>query len=305
MSDLRILLTGCHGLLGQQVVRTMPGKVQILGADIDEKSLIHGDHFHYAQLDITRKSDVIQVCKEFDPDWIINTAAFTLVDECEIQKEQCWHLNVHGVEYLSFCARKHKAKLLHVSTDYIFDNTKEIYQESDPANPLNYYGKSKFASENAVRGCGAEWTIFRTSTLYGVDYLKARENFVTWVIGNLSSGKKIKIVTDQWGNPTLARNLAEAIWRAIMLNKYGIYNVAGSDIIDRYTFTKTISEIFRLDGSLISPITTESLNQKAPRPYKIGLDVTRAENELDFHLMGIKEALDIFKNEYTVLHRNN
>ncbi|MFC1728895.1 dTDP-4-dehydrorhamnose reductase [candidate division KSB1 bacterium] len=305
MGSLKILLTGCHGLLGQRIVQSITGDVFVHGVDIDDSAFIHGKQFEYSRIDITKRREVAGIVRSLQPDWIINAAAFTDVDACETEKEKCWRINVESVEHLCHYARACKAKLIHLSTDYIFDNRKELYTEDDRAAPLSYYGKSKLASENTVRASGPDWAIIRTSTLYDVDMLKGRNNFVTWVIHNLQRREKIRVVTDQWGNPTLARNLAGAIWRVITGNERGVFHVAGRDVVDRYRFTRAVAEKFNLDHDLIFPVTTDMLDQKAQRPLKIGLDTSKAARVLEIPLLGLAEGLDLFKKDYLKVHRIN
>jgi len=305
MIPLKILLTGCNGLLGQRVVQCMPANVHITGIDQDEQVYIHGERFKYIRLDITDRKSVKCLIDEIAPAWIINTAAYTDVDGCETNKEICWRVNVEGVENLVKSARKVKAKFIHISTDYVFDGKKELYKEDDKPSPLSYYGRSKLASENIVRASGIEGAILRTSTLYDIDTLKAGKNFPLWVIQNLQKRNIIKIVTDQWGNPTLARNLASAVWRIVTLNRSGVYHTAGRDNMSRYTFARRIADIFGLDDYLIQPITTTELGQAAKRPLKIGIDISKAEAELDIIMIGVEEGLKIFKKDYLALHRNN
>ena len=305
MIPLKILLTGCNGLLGQRVVQCMPAHVHIIGIDQDEQVYIHGKRFKYIRLDITDRKSVKCLIDEIAPAWIINTAAYTDVDGCETNKEICWRVNVEGVENLVKSAKKFKAKFIHISSDYIFDGKKELYKEDDKPSPLSYYGRSKLASENIVRASGIEGAILRTSTLYDIDTLKAGKNFPLWVIQNLQKRNIIKIVTDQWGNPTLARNLASAVWRIVTLNRSGVYHTAGRDNMSRYTFARRIADIFGLDDYLIQPITTTELGQAAKRPLKIGIDISKAEAELDIIMIGVEEGLKIFKKDYLALHRNN
>ena len=305
MTNTRILLIGCYGLLGQRIVQGMLPEAFVLGVDQDENAYIHGEHFQYARLDITNRKEVKRMCEEYNPDWVINAAAYTNVDECEIKKELCWRVNVEGVENLVKFAKKIEAKFIHISSDYIFDGKKNLYTEEDLPSPLSYYGKAKLASENVVRASGIDWTILRTSTLYDVDALKGQQNFVTWVVQNLRQGNSIRIVTDQWGNPTLARNLAAAVWQVVSLNRTGVFNAAGKDNVDRHTFAKKIAEYFNLDAELLIPVTTEELKQKALRPLRIGLDTSKIERELEMNMVGIEEGILIFKKDYLAMHRNN
>ncbi|MFC1493637.1 SDR family oxidoreductase [candidate division KSB1 bacterium] len=295
----KILLTGCHGLLGQYIISSKPDECFLRGIDIDDVSLIHGTNYDHQKIDITKSKEIKGLIDVLKPDLIIHTAAFTNVDECEIRKEHCWQINVESLENIIKYAKRINAKLIHISSDYIFDGEKEIYCPDDLGSPLNYYGKAKLAAENLVRGSGLDWTILRTSTLYDVDRLKGKENFVTWVIKNLQEGSRIRIVNDQWGNPTLARNLAEAVWKVVSGNQLGVYNASGSEMCDRLSFTRNIAEVFDLDPGLIQPVTTAELNQKAKRPLKIGLDISNTEND------NIIEGLTIFKMDYLSLHRVN
>ncbi|MCH8285300.1 SDR family oxidoreductase [candidate division KSB1 bacterium] len=305
MTKAHILLTGCHGLLGQRFVQKLTKDHFILGVDIHENTYIHGENYQYKSLDITNRKNVKRICEEFKPDWIVNTAAFTDVDACEKEKERCWKVNVESVENLVFYARINGAKLIHFSSDYVFDGTKELYSEDDAASPLNYYGRAKLASENIVKGSGIDWAILRTSTLYDIDALKGNQNFVTWVVKNLQQGESIKIVTDQWGNPTLARNLAAAAWKVILLNRTGVYQTAGKEIINRYDFAKKIATLFDLNEWLLEPIVTMELGQSAIRPLKMGLDISKAERKLELDMLGVDAGLSIFKSEYLNIHRNN
>ncbi|MCP4726711.1 MAG: sugar nucleotide-binding protein, partial [bacterium] len=179
------------------------------------------------------------------------------------------------------------------------------YSPADLGSPLNYYGKAKLAAENLLMGSGLDRAILRTSILYDVDRLKGKENFVTWVIKNLKKGSRIRIVNDQWGNPTLARNLAEVVWRVISGNHSGIYNAAGRESCDRFSFTNNIAETFDLDPGLIQQVTSAELNQKAKRPLKIGLDISDTERDMKIKMYNIIEGLTIFKNDYLSLHRVN
>ncbi len=305
MKKIRIILTGCHGLLGQRLVQEMRDDVLVLGVDLHETPHIHGEHFQYAQLDITSRADVKHIFSEFAPNVVINTAAFTDVDTCETEKETCWRVNVDGVKHIAYAAHKLKAKVIQFSTDYIFNSRKEVYTEDDTPEPLNYYGKSKLASENIIKAGGENWAIVRTSTLFDVDTLLDKQNFVTWVIKNLQQGNTIKVVSDQWSNPTLARNLAQLVWNIVYNNFTSVYHAVGRDNTNRFAFAKRIASIFDLNEWLIEEITTEELGQKAQRPQKIGLDISKIESECNIKMLGIEDSLVIFKHDYLEMHRIN
>jgi dTDP-4-dehydrorhamnose reductase len=298
-SDLvkkRILIIGSNGMLGQSLVQffNSSGKVELLCASAEGESFYPCTN--YQSLDITQKNQVREIILNFFPDYIINTAAFTNVDKSEAEKETAWKINVNGVENIALYAWTVDAKLIHFSSDYIFDGKNGPYSENDKPNPIGYYGRTKLAAENSIRTSGVRYSIIRTNILYGTAKY-GRPDFVKWVINSLSDKKEIKIVTDQIGNPTYINDIVGAINKIIEFKKEGIYNIAGSELISRFDFTKRIAEFFQLDKNLIKPILTYELNQPAARPLKSGLITLKAETELDFKALSIEESFVLIKKE--------
>lgn len=285
----RILIIGSNGRLGQSLVKKIMHreKTELMCGSIEEEPLIKD--VDYRKVDITQKHQVKKLILDFVPDFIINAAAFTNVDKCESERELAWKINVTGVEHLAQYARLVDAHLTHVSTDYVFDGKKGPYSETDQPNPISYYGRTKFASENALTISGAKYAIVRTNVLFGPSEF-GEPDFVNWVIDSLSSCKKIRIVTDQINNPTFIPDLAEGILRIVDLNKDGIYNLGGRELLSRYDFTLRIAEHFSLNKKLIEKIKTSDLKQPAPRPLKSGLIILKAETELNYKPLSLKEA---------------
>jgi dTDP-4-dehydrorhamnose reductase len=285
----RILIIGSNGRLGQSLVKKIMHreKTELMCGSIEEEPLIKD--VDYRKVDITQKHQVKKLVLDFVPDFIINAAAFTNVDKCESERELAWKINVTGVEHLAQYARLVDAHLTHVSTDYVFDGKKGPYSETDQPNPISYYGRTKFASENALTISGAKYAIVRTNVLFGPSEF-GEPDFVNWVIDSLSTGKKIRIVTDQINNPTFIPDLAEGILRIVDLNKDGIYNLGGRELLSRYDFTLRIAEHFSLNKKLIEKIKTSDLKQPAPRPLKSGLIILKAETELNYKPLSLKEA---------------
>jgi dTDP-4-dehydrorhamnose reductase len=285
----RILIVGSNGRLGQSLVKKIMHreKTELMCSSIEEEPLITG--VEYRKVDITQKHQVKKLVLDFVPDFIINAAAFTNVDKCESERELAWKINVTGVEHLAQYARLVDAHLTHVSTDYVFDGKNGPYSETDQPNPISYYGRTKFASENALAISGAKYAIVRTNVLFGPSEF-GEPDFVNWVIDSLTSGKKIRIVTDQINNPTFIPDLADGILRIVDLNKDGLYNLAGRELLSRYDFTLRIAEHFALNKKLIEKIKTSDLKQSAPRPLKSGLIILKAETELNYKPLSLKEA---------------
>ncbi|CUU04507.1 dTDP-4-dehydrorhamnose reductase [Candidatus Kryptobacter tengchongensis] len=290
------MITGCHGLLGQSVLKMFLKSTdsEILATAKDARTFLDFGGFDYTMLDITSRSDVKNLVVYFRPDVIINTAAYTNVDGCETNRELAWRVNVEGVRNLVNSARRVDAKLIHISTDYIFDGKNGPYTEDAIPNPINYYGRTKLASENEIKIGGIRFAILRTNVLYGVGK-NVKSNFALWLYQKLSNGESIKVVTDQIGNPTYVDDLAFAILKIVEFDKEGIYNVGGKDFVDRYTFAVKLAEIFGFDRELITPVKTSELNQIAPRPLKSGLVTLKAESELGLKPYGVEDGIREFK----------
>ena len=294
----RILICGSNGLLGQRLSSILSGQTQyeVLNTSIERSFVFDDRMFDYTQLDITNRSDVKSLVSSFQPDVILNAAAATNVDWCESNHEAAWKINVKAVENLVEAARKVHAQLIHVSTDYIFDGKSGPYDETASPNPIGYYGKTKLASENAVRTADISYAIVRTLVLYGCG-IGVKSNFALWLIQSLREGKHIRVVEDQVGNPTYVGDLAAAIIRIFELSRQGIYHVAGSENISRYDFALRAAQVFNLDASLIERVKTSDLNQTAARPMQSGFILNKAEKELDIRFHNATEGLLMLKQE--------
>ncbi len=298
MSARRILLIGSNGLLGQKVAELIVrGSATTLTlASLEDqpvRPLLSAD---YVRLNITSKKEVKQLVSSCAPEVIINCAAMTNVDACENERELAWKVNVEGLENIIEAARKESAKIIHVSSDYIFDGKSGPYTEEDRPNPLSYYGKTKLAGENALRASGLDFFIARTMVLYGYA-AGVKPNFALWLVNNLERRQTVRIVDDQFGNPTLADDLAFGLVRAIELERSGMYNIAGRDIVSRFEFAVRLAHVFDLDPSLVTPIKTSQLRQPAPRPLKSGLVTLKAEVELGVRPSTVEQGLAILKNQ--------
>lgn len=261
----------------------------LLATDI----VIPEEHLCYCpvqRLDIVDRSCVQKVIEKYDPNVIVNLAAFTDVDGCETNKELAWNVNVRGTECLLESVRGRDVKFVEISSDYIFDGTKGPYSESAVPSPINYYGRTKLGAENAVRGSANPWVILRTNVLYGVSSA-SKASFVNWVVQSLKKKAPIRVVDDQWGNPTWTGGLAEAIKMAIILNARGIFNYGGAEFMTRYEFAQKIAGVFGLDSSLISPVSTQEMNQLASRPIRSGLVTDKIEDVMGLRTYGIEYCL--------------
>lgn len=292
---MRILITGSNGLLGQAVTSIIlrESDHEIILSSVEENSY-HEFGDLYVKLDITSKDEVKQIVEQYKPSVIVNCAAYTNVDKCETERELSWKINVDGVKNLIIAAKKNEAKIVHFSTDYVFDGKNGPYDEKSVPNPVSFYGREKLASENSLITSDINYAIIRTLVLYGTGN-NVKPNFVLWMLDNLRNNMPVNIVTDQISNVTMIDDLAYGTLKIIEKNCKGIYNIAGSDILSRYEFAMTMCEVFNLNKKLVFPITTESLNQPAPRPLNSGLIILKMESELGFKPMDSTEGLKLLK----------
>ncbi|MCB0725844.1 MAG: SDR family oxidoreductase [Ignavibacteriae bacterium] len=288
-------MTGSNGLLGQAVASVIlrESDHEVILSSVEEKSFYDFGKL-YIKLDITSKEEVKKVVEYHKPSVIINCAAFTNVDKCETERELSWKINVDGVKNLIIAAKKNDVKIVHFSTDYVFDGKNGPYDELSVPNPVSFYGREKLASENSLITSGINYTIIRTLVLYGTGN-NVKPNFALWMLDNLRNNRPVNIVTDQISNVTMIDDLAYGTLKIIEKNCRGIYNIAGSDILSRYDFAMNMCDVFNLNKKLVFPITTESLNQPAPRPLKSGLIILKMESELGFKPMDSIEGLRLLK----------
>lgn len=249
----------------------------------------HDERVSGTTVDYLNKAELKSAILSNIPQVIVNTAALTNVDACEMDRSTAWHINVSLVEHLARLARITDAHLVHFSTDYVFDGAKGPYIENDIPSPINYYGKTKLASENACLSLSPDATVIRTNVLYGPN--AAHTDFVRWVLTMIESNEDVRVVSDQFSNPTYIDDLAEAVVRIILRKRTGVYHVGGANYLSRYDFAVAIAEFFKLDPSSLKPVTTAELAQPAKRPLKGGLITLKAESDLRMKFRGIESGL--------------
>ncbi|MBL4605627.1 MAG: SDR family oxidoreductase [Flavobacteriaceae bacterium] len=293
----KVVITGSNGLLGQTLVNLLLQEkeaYEVHGLSRGENRSGRVD-FTYHTIDITDKQQVARVLRKIAPHFIINTAAMTNVDVCEDDKENCKKLNIDAVQYLIDISKEMNAHLIHISTDFIFDGIQGCYKETDTPNPLSYYGMSKLKSEEVLINSTIDFTILRTILVYGKVPNLGRNNIVLWVKEMLENGKEINIVDDQFRMPTYVEDLAMACKLAMDKKAKGIFNISSSQLLSVYEITQQIAEVFELDKTLITPISTSTLNQRAARPPKTGFDLSKTNRDLGFYPKTFQEDLQRFK----------
>ena len=293
---MKVLVTGANGLLGQELITLLLQREQIVIATSKGPSRLQSSiatRLTYQDLDITDGLAVQKVITEFKPDAIIHAAAMTQVDDCELNKIDCYNINVTATRFLIEAAKEVNAKLLYVSTDFIFDGSAGPYSEEDEPKPLNYYGSTKLSAETEVMESGLQWAIARTVLVIG-NAVGTRSNIISWVKDKLSKGERIKVVNDQFRTPTFTEDLAKGILLILEKNARGIYHISGKDLLTPYDIALKTAAHFRLDNSLIEKADVTSFSQPAVRPPRTGFHIDKARRDLGYEPLSFDEGLKKF-----------
>lgn len=275
----KILVIGGEGQLGRELAK-YHGNILCTNHRIGSPEF----------LDIRDEEAVTEIVKRYSPDIIVNAAAATNVDKCEDEKEMAYTTNGLAVRNVINAARRKGSKLIHISTDYIFDGKKGNYSENDFPNPVNYYGLSKLVGDVFAQSYEKS-LIVRTSGVYG-----NKRNFPYYVLNRLKTGGTMDII-DGIYSPIHASNLARAVISLSELDIKGIINVAG-DGISRIEFARNIARAFDLDESLLVEVE-KFKSMKAERPYDSSLNITKAAGLIGFDFHSIESNMEYFKDSYS------
>ena len=250
-----------------------------------------------APLDVTDHVAVERAVTAARPDWVLCPAGLTHVDYCEEHPEEAFAINRDGALAAARSAARAGAGFVFFSTEYIFDGERGPYAEEDAARPVSVYGRSKWEGERVVLAEMPGAVIVRTTVVYGPD--RQEKNFVYQLIRNCRSGQGMRIPADQVSSPTYNVDLAGAIVELCERNLGGVYHLVGDGVMDRFAFARIACEVFKLDGSRLTPVTTAQLGQKAARPLKAGLGIAKAQRVLatplrspEAGLRAMREALE-------------
>lgn len=274
-----VLVTGANGQLGQSL-KFIAGKYpEIDFVFCDSKTV-----------DITQKEGINLVFNKVKPDFCINTAAYTAVDKAESEPEKAFEINVIGVKNLAEVCLDFKTKLIHVSTDFVFDGAKKTpYTEDDYTNPKSVYGQTKLDGEKAVQAVLKDYFIVRTSWVYS----QFANNFMKTMLRLGAEREHLSVVDDQIGTPTNAVDLAEALIKIIKSDKkaYGIYNFSNEGSCSWFDFAKKIFEINKVTIDL-QPIPTTQFPTPAERPKFSVLDKTKIKTVFGIAIETWEESLN-------------
>jgi dTDP-4-dehydrorhamnose reductase len=260
---MRIVIVGARGMLGTDLVCAFSGRSEVTGLDIEE-------------LDITDEARCREQMAEINPDVIINAAAMTRVDDCESSAEEAFRVNALGAGNLAAAATDSGVRLVHYSTDYVFDGRKAgPYIEEDPPSPLGVYGRTKLQGEDLVRARCHEHLLIRTAWLFG----RHGPNFIRTILTAARDGRQLRVVNDQRGSPTYTVDLADHTVRLVESGGRGTYHVTNSGSCTWYDLSRFALDCADMGVVSVEPVTTAEYPRPAPRPANSVLANTRLLRE--------------------------
>ncbi|OGP91150.1 MAG: dTDP-4-dehydrorhamnose reductase [Deltaproteobacteria bacterium RBG_16_47_11] len=277
----RILVIGAKGMLGRDLTQELQFSFpedEILEWDIDE-------------IDIREEMSTLTKIEKTRPAIVIHAAGYTDVDGCETNESEAFRVNAEGTRHVAMGAMRCGARVVYLSTDYVFDGKKgEPYLEEDLPNPLNRYGHSKWKGEQYIHELGRDGLIVRTQWLYG----RYGKNFVTTILRQAKEKNLLSIVDDQIGSPTYTVDLSRAISVLIQQKANGIFHVVNSESCSWYSFGQAILQYWGMEGVTVVPMSTKELGRKATRPLFSILNTRRFREETGMTLRPWSEALKDF-----------
>lgn len=284
---MKILVTGPHGMLGTDLMNLLREKVSSSEKGLE---IIEAPH---EKLDITNEEEVTDIILKHTPDVIVNCAAYTNVDGCESERELAYNVNALGPKYIAKAAAKCNAKLVQISTDFVYDGELDrSYVEADTTNPLSEYGRSKLEGEKNIQNNCNSYLIVRTSWLFG----HRRTNFIEKMLELAKKRNELSIVDDEVGSPTFTADLAKALWILIEKECEGIFHVANQGSCSRYEWAKEIFSMRDYDIK-VHPIDSSQFKRVAKVPKNSILNCQKLTTATGFQMRPWEDTL----KEYLLL----
>ncbi|MFC1651016.1 dTDP-4-dehydrorhamnose reductase [Candidatus Latescibacterota bacterium] len=287
---MKVLITGITGRVGRSLLAYKPENIDI--ELLLEPGAEKMPGYAWYRSDITDHDKTVMAVTCADPDVVIHLAAMTNVDKCEEGPEKAHNINCIGTENIAKSCSECGAKLVYLSTDYVFDGVSGPYSETDTPNPINVYGQSKFDGEKTVYMENSyNPLIVRISIPFGERIGDSGDNYYSWLAERLRQNNTVRIVDDQFTTPAYFGELAHVLWSLVKKDIGGIIHYGTSDRLSRHKMALEICEVMGFSAENIQPVKTSDLKFKAKRPLESGFDTSKVSEILDMHPISFKEAL--------------
>ncbi len=291
---MKILVTGASGLLGLNLCLLMQPAHENVGVD---RSKLSNVPFRLIRADLLDAQVEHQILDSVQPDWLIHCAAQANIDACEADPGLAQTLNVDLPGELAVACAQRGIRMVHLSTDAVFDGTKDgIYTEEDAPNPLSVYARTKLDSERAVLKANPDVIVARVN-FFGWS-LTGQRSLAEFFVNSLSAGKRIPGFIDVPFCPLFVGDLAEILLKMLAHGLSGIYHVVGSESLSKYEFGVLIARRFKLDERLIEPVSVEESDLKARRSHNLRLSIHKLSTALGEPIPGVSTGLDKFYTQY-------
>ena len=288
---MKIMILGANGFTGRRILQRLSPNHQVVACSL-HPDILPEEGYQFQTLDMQDFNATDELLSSFQPDVIINASALSVVDYCEQHPEEAYALNVSAVKHLAEYSQANSSRLIHLSTDFVFDGTaSDPYTETDAPNPVNYYGKTKRWSEEAIEQTCSNYAIVRVEVVYGKPYSGQHGNIVHLVKNRLENGQGIRVVSDQFRSPTWVEDIASAIESLLSEKHQGIYHICGGETLSVADIAYRVAKHFGLDASLIQAVTTEEMNEATPRPLFSPMSTEKAFQEFGYQPSKLEEGL--------------
>jgi len=288
---MKILITGGTGLLGKALIDSRREGTQICATYVGEYVVENLENVIYLNLDIKNREGYLDIFKKFRPEIVIHTASIGSPDFAEKNKELTWSVNVVGTKNICAFCEEFGAKMVHISSNGIYDGDNAPYAEDNIAKPINFYGVTKLEAENIVQKSNLIYSIVRPILMYGWPYLFERGNIVTIALSKLRKNEPINVYDDVYSNPLFVNSCAEVIWKIIYDRKYATYNVAGADRVSIFELVRKAADVFDLNQNLVVPVKQGYFNELVKRPHDTSYRTDKMEKMLKIQPLTLEEGL--------------
>lgn len=290
---MEILIIGANGFTGRRILHNLSLKdsYQLTGCSL-HGDIAPGGNYHFVQADINNHAAIAQLMGEVGPEVVINGSALSVPDYCELHHEEAYAANVLAVENIARCCEQQRSRFIHLSTDFVFDGkTNTLYTEEDIPAPVNYYGLSKYQGEQAVAANCSSYANVRVVVVYGKALPGQHGNILQLVKNRLQAGQEIRVVSDQYRTPTWVNDIADGVEKLMPVSLNGTYHICGGECLSIAEIAYRVADYFKLDRSLILPVSTEEMNEATPRPRFSALSIDKAKRELGYTPHSLEEGM--------------
>ncbi len=290
---MKTLIIGANGFTGRRILQSLSrqGIYELTGCSLHE-DILPGNNYRFVQADMNNHPAIDRLIAEIRPDVVINGSALSVPDYCESHHEEAYAANVLAVENIARCCERAGSRFIHLSTDFVFDGKKaELYTETDIPAPVNYYGISKYQGEQAVAANCSNYANVRVVVVYGKALPGQHGNILQLVKNRLQAGQEIRVVSDQYRTPTWVQDIADGVEKLMHISQNGIWHICGDECLSIADIAYRVADYFKLDRSLIVPVTTEEMNEATPRPRFSGLSIEKAKRILGYAPHSLEEGM--------------